>query len=100
MVFGRDMIFNIKHVANWQSIKDRKQRLINQNIREANKTRIMHTYAPGDKVLMKSPNARKYETPYDGPYNLLAVNNNGTVRLQQGAVETTINIRQITPYNE
>ena len=100
LVFGRDMIFNIKHVANWQSIKDRKQKLINQNNKKENKKRIMHTYAPGDKVLMKSPNARKYETPYDGPYKLLAVNNNGTVRLKQGAVETTINIRQITPYNE
>ena len=94
------MIFNIKHVANWQSIKDRQQKLINQNNRKENKKRITHTYAPGDKVLMKSPNARKYETPYDGPYKLLSVNNNGTVRLKQGAIETTINIRQITPYNE
>ena len=37
LVFGRDMIFNIKHVANWQSIKDRKQKLINQNNKKENK---------------------------------------------------------------
>ena len=49
---------------------------------------------------MKSPNARKYERPYDGPYKLTKVNSNGTVRLKQGAVESTINIRQIIPYNE
>ena len=100
LVFGRDMIFNIEHVANWQSIKDRKQTMINRNNAKENKKRIKHTYATGDKVLMKSPNARKYERPYDGPYKLLQVKNNGTVRLQQGAVETTIDIRQIMPYNE
>jgi hypothetical protein len=100
LVFGRDMIFNIKHVANWQSIKDRKQKLINKNNQKENKSRIRHTYKPGNKVLMKSPNARKYERPYEGPYKILQVNNNGTVRLKQGAVETTINIRQIVPYEE
>jgi hypothetical protein len=98
--FGRDMIFNIKHVANWQTINQNKTKLIKQNNQKENKKRLKHTYAIGDKVLMKSPNARKYERPYDGPYKLTKVNSNGTVRLLQGAVESTINIRQIIPYNE
>ena len=31
LVFGRDMIFNIQHTANWDVIKQKKQRLINSN---------------------------------------------------------------------
>ena len=31
VVFGRDMIFNIQHTANWEYIKQRKQKIINQN---------------------------------------------------------------------
>ena len=31
LVFGRDMIFNIKHTANWEYIRQRKQNLINKN---------------------------------------------------------------------
>ena len=57
-------------------------------------------YHMGDKVLLLVPNARKYERPYDGPYEITQVNTNGTVRLRQGAVESTYNIRQIKPYNE
>ena len=26
LVFGRDMIFNIKHIANWEAIKHKKQK--------------------------------------------------------------------------
>ena len=28
LVFGRDMIFNVKHTANWEYIKQRKQQLL------------------------------------------------------------------------
>ena len=30
LVFGRDMILNVTHVANWEHIKQRKQNLINK----------------------------------------------------------------------
>jgi hypothetical protein len=31
LVFGRDMIFNIQHIANWEYIKQRKKKIINLN---------------------------------------------------------------------
>jgi hypothetical protein len=31
LVFGRDMIFNVEHTANWEYIRARKQRLIKKN---------------------------------------------------------------------
>ena len=30
LVFGRDAIFNINHIINWQEIKENKQKVINQ----------------------------------------------------------------------
>ena len=34
LVFGRDMILNIKHIANWKAIKDRKTKIIQKTIKE------------------------------------------------------------------
>ena len=42
----------------------------------------------------------KFDAKYDGPYNVVAVNNNGTVRIQKGAVTDIVNIRIVTPYRE
>ena len=43
MVFKRDMILNITHQADWEIIKQRKQRMINKNNKlENKKERIMN----------------------------------------------------------
>jgi transposase InsO family protein len=100
LVFGRDMIFNISHEANWKYIKDRKQKLINKNNLRENKGRIRHEYKVGDLVLLKRGTENKYESPYQGPFPILQVNDNGTVRLKVKAVIDTYNIRRLHPYNE
>ena len=90
LVFGRDMVFNIAHEANWKEIKDRKQKLINQNNQRENARRIKHTYSIGDRVLMERTNStRKLERPYDGPYEITNVFTNGTVAIQKGIVKRT-----------
>ena len=99
LVFGRDMILNIQHEADWQAIKDRKQRLINYNNQRENSKRIPHTYRVGDKFILKK-DANKYETDKEGPYDVLQVNTNGTIVYQKGAVIDTVNIRRCTPYYE
>ena len=98
LVFGRDMIFNLEHKANWEYIRLRKQQVINKNNSKENALRIPHTYRPGDQVMLRTGTENKYETPYSGPHNILRVNTNGTVRLRMGAVVDTINIRRLTPY--
>jgi len=98
LVFGRDMILNIQHTANWKAIKDRKQQIIKKNNLRENRTRIPHTYRRGEKVLLRRDGQNKYERPWDGPYKILQVNTNGTVRLRIGAVADTVNIRRIHPY--
>jgi hypothetical protein len=98
LVFGRDMIFNIQHTANWEYIRQRKQALIHKNNQRENSKRIPHVYAIGDQVMLRRGTENKYETPYSGPHNITKVFMNGTVRLQRGAVLETVNIRRLIPY--
>ena len=100
LVFGRDMILNIQHEANWEYIKQRKQNLIDKNNQRENAIRTHHMYNVGDKVLLHKGTQNKYETPYAGPYKIIRVNDNGTVQLQVNAVSDTYNIRRLTPYIE
>jgi len=106
LVFGRDAILNIKFQADWQYIKERRQRLIIQNNQRENSKRKEHTYSIGDKVMIEQYQHRKHGTPrYKGPYVITRVNDNGTVRLRQrlpsrGAIFTTWNLRNIHPYKD
>ena len=94
------MIFNIKHTANWEYIRARKQALIKKNNKAENSKRLPHTYKRGDKVMLRIGTENKQESPYSGPHAITKINTNGTVRLQMGAVNDTVNIRRLTPYKD
>jgi hypothetical protein len=74
LVFGRDMILNVKHEANWEYIHAQKQNIIIKNIKAENAKRIPHTYNIGDKVLLKRGTENKYGTPYQGPFTITQMN--------------------------
>ena len=58
------------------------------NNEQENKRRKVHHYKVNDKVLLKGIRATKYGTnPYEGPYTVIKVNRNGTVRLRKGRIE-------------
>jgi hypothetical protein len=87
--------------ADWALIKLRKQKLIQQNNRRENAKRKPHVYTVGNKIMIKNDPQRKYgEQAYSGPFTIIRVNDNGTVRYQKGLIRDTINIRNITPYHE
>ena len=95
------MILPISFRADWTRISEKKKRRIDENNARENAKRIRHEYSPGDKILLESPTkVGKLEDQYKGPYEILQVNTNGTVRIQRGAVRETVNIRRITPYHE
>ena len=104
LVFSRDAIHNVRFEADWQFIKDRKQRLIRQNNRRENAKRIPHTYQVGDTVKIQQDPNRKYDgNAYKGPFIIRKVNDNGTVRLEQntphgGVTHQDWNIRLISPF--
>jgi len=94
------MIFNVQHTANWEYIRARKQRLIEKNNKNENKSRIPHTYRVNDQVMLRKGTENKYDRSYSGPHTIIQVNTNGTVRLRVGSVTDTINIRRIEPYKK
>ena len=67
LVFGRDAILNTQFKANWKYIKERKQKLIEQNNKRKNKKQIAHEYhahcllytspSPRDATLSRMPSS-------------------------------------------
>ena len=79
--------------------------MINKNNEQENRKRIKYTYVVGQKVLIKTEQSRKYgKNPYQGPYEVVEVHNNGSLRLKKligrGAVFETYNLRNVVPSSE
>ena len=105
MVLGRDHILNLKQEIDWKKEKENKSSLIQRNNERENNKRVKYTYTVGQKVVIKTEQSRKYgKDPYEGPYEVVEVRNNGSLRLKKilgrGAVFQTFNIRNIFPYHE
>ena len=101
LVFQRDMLLPIQFVADWASIRERKQAVSNKNNENENRSRVPHEYKVGDKVLVTNTRKQsKMSAPRHGPYEVVRVSSNGTVRIRKGSVLDTVNIRRIVPYFE
>ena len=99
LVYGRDMIMDIPFMADWPKIINRKQQLIDKSNSKENKYRFNYDYAVGDKVLITYDGIRRKMTPCrEGPFQVLQVYANGTVKIQCGCLRERINIRRLTPY--
>ena len=79
LLFGRDAILNIKHLAKWGHIWQRKQLRINHNNMRENMQRNNHQYKVGDKILVKRKKNSKHELEFMGPFPITQINDNGTV---------------------
>ena len=95
LVFGRDDILNIKHVAEWEHIWQRKQLRINHNNKRENMRRNNHQYKVGDKILVKCKKNYKHKLEFMGPFPITKINDNGTVCFQKGIINNAVNIRRI-----
>ena len=79
----------------------KKQKMIDLSNQRENKKRIPHTYKVNEKILLKRVKSTKHgEREYDGPYKILEVNSNGTVRVLKDYYSDLVNIRQVIPYFE
>ena len=100
-IFGRDMLFDIPYVADWNEIGRRRQEQVESTNKRENKSRLPHDNAIGHNILIKKDGIlRKAELKYEGPYTVTQVYCNGTVRIQRGSVNERISIRRLTPYIE
>jgi hypothetical protein len=100
LVFGRDAILNVKHVSNWEHIRQRKQARINENNKHENRNRRDHAHFVGDKTLVKARKKSKHELECEGPHVITQSNDNGTARFQKGIVDDAVNTRRIKPFHE
>ena len=95
LVFGRNSILNIKHVADWEHIWQRKQLQINHNNKRKNMRRDNHKYKVGDKILVKRKKNSKHELEFMGPFPITQINDNGTVHFQKGIINDATDISRI-----
>ena len=98
IVFVRYAILNIKHIADWEHIRQRKQLQINQNNMRENMRQNNHQYKVGDKILVKRKKNSKHELELMGPFPITQINDNGTVRLQKGIINNVTNICRTKPF--
>jgi len=101
-IFGRDMLFDIPFLADWNKIGDYRQSHTDRSAERENSKRIDYDYKVGDKVLIvKEGILCKAESRYGKePWTITTVHTNGTIRVQCGSKLERINIRRVTPFSE
>ena len=67
LLFGRDAILNINHVANWENIRQQKQEWINCNKERKNIRHNNHQYKVSDKILVKRKKNSNPKLKFMGP---------------------------------
>ena len=81
-VFGRDMLFDIPHLADWKAVGERRQHLVSQNNARENKQRVDFDWAIGDKCLLIYDETQwKAEDKNMRPWVATSVHTIGTFRI-------------------
>jgi hypothetical protein len=101
-IFGRDMLFDIPFIADWQKIGEHRQRLTDLNKARENEGRIDYDYKVGQKVLVwKEDILRKSESIWHRKLWLItSVHTNGTITVQCGNKLERMNIQRVKPFVE
>jgi hypothetical protein len=101
-IFGRDMLFDIPFIADWQKIGEHRQRLTDLNNACENKGRIDYDYKVGQKILVwKEGILRKSESIWHRkPWLITTVHTNGTVTVQCASKLERMNIQRVKPFVE
>jgi hypothetical protein len=99
LVFGRDMLLDLKFEPNYHQMWAQKQKRINyDNVRENSKRASYDYKVDGYAYIVKDGQYRKLEGDKQGPFRITEVFSNGTLRLQKGVVSERLNIRRLTPH--
>ena len=93
------MVLDIPVIADWLTIQQNRQQLIDQRLIAANRKKFSHDYQVGDEVLKLQYNPDKLASKAEGPYVIHTIHANGTVtiRINENTLER-INLRCIHPY--
>ena len=99
LVFERDMFLDLPLIADLVTIQEKRQLLVNENLRQENARRREWFYEVGQQVLIQTENPAKLEPKFHGPYTITQVFQNGTVNVRRSThVIEKMNIRRLKPY--
>lgn len=99
LAFRRDMYLDLPIVTDLLLIQQKRQALIDENLRRENMKRRSFDFRVGQRVLIKSVDPRKLDPRAHGPYSISQVFTNGTINVQIAPhVVERINIRRVIPY--
>ena len=103
LAFKTDMIMQAAIEVNWTKIMQSKNKMIEKNSKFENAKRINHTYQVGDFIkIMHEKNSRmrptKLSAPSEGPYKVLHIYDNSTVKIQRGGYREIISMTRIAPF--
>jgi hypothetical protein len=101
-IFGRDKLFDIPFIADWQKIGEHRQKLTDLNNAHENKGRIDYDYKVGQKVLLRKEGIlRNAESRWHKePRLIISVHTNGTIMIQCGNKIERMNIRRVKLFEE
>jgi hypothetical protein len=99
-IFGRDMLFDIPFIADWQMIGEHRQQLTDLNESRENKGMIDYDYKVGQKVLLRKEGIlRNAESRWHmKPWLITSVRTNGTITVQRGNKIEQMNILRVKPF--
>ena len=98
IIFNRDMFMDIPFVADLILLRNKRQQLIDYNVRRENNRRRNFDYQVGQRAWRKVYNPTTLQERKTGPYRILQVHTNGTVTLQVNEHTTErVNIRRLEP---
>jgi hypothetical protein len=101
-IFGRDMLFDIPFIADWQKIGEFRQKLTDRSNARENEGRIDYDYTVGQKVLLRKEGIlRNAESKWHkNPWLITTVHTNGTITVQCRNKVERMNLRIVKPFTE
>jgi transposase InsO family protein len=99
LVFHRDMLIDLPFVADLLLLRDKRQALIDYNLRRENNARRSFDYQVGQWVLELIPRPTKLGIRTQGPFRVEQVHTNGTVTIRRAPlIIDRVNIRHLRPF--
>eukprot|EP00804_Cyclotella_cryptica_P016189 CCRYP_005686-RB/>CCRYP_005686-RB protein AED:0.40 eAED:0.37 QI:0/-1/0/1/-1/0/1/0/141 len=99
-IFGRDKLFDIPFLADWNKIGDNRKCQTDRNTEHENKSRVDWDYRIGDRVLLCNEGILcKPESKYHcDPWTISTVHMKGTISVHRGTKSERLKIRRVTLY--
>ena len=95
------MIYPVENVAEWDVLRQKKQKIIDKNNARENSRWVEFDYRVGQKILIINTDIqRKLDNPTTGPYEITDVFSNRTICIRRGNVLEHLDIRHTKPYHK